>query len=78
MQHGVLFGPFFAGREHDAVDEAPDGRRRVAVPRMVRRLGEPRHPAPIDFRDVGVDVRKVGGNRLKPFVQLVLARLQLA
>ena len=44
VQHGVDHGPSLAQGEHDALDQAPyGGRRRVAVLRMVQRLGEPRH-----------------------------------
>ena len=42
----VHLGPFAVGGEHDALDQCPDGgRRRVAVPRMVQRLGKPRYLA---------------------------------
>ena len=79
VEHGVHLGPFLPGGEHDALDQAANGGlRHVVVLRMVQRLGDPRHLAPVDVRDVGMDVRKVSGRGGEPLVQYVLARCEFA
>ena len=70
--------PFPAGRQHDALDQSPDRRRRlVAVLRTVQRLGETRH-FPVDLGYVEMDVRKVDRGGGQALGKLGLAGLQLA
>ena len=61
MERGVQLAAFLSGDEHDALDQPPYGLRRlVAVARVGQRLGEPLHLAPVDVRDLRVDVGHVG------------------
>ena len=61
MERGVQLAALRAGSQHDALDQPPDGfRRLVAVAGVGQRLGEPLHLAAVDAGDVGMDVRDVG------------------
>ena len=61
MERGVHLAALRAGGEHDALDQPPDRLRRlVAVAGVGQRLGEPLDLAPVDVRDLRVDVGHVG------------------
>ena len=79
MNRGAHLAALRAGGEHDAFDQPPYGLRRlVAVARVGQRLGEPLHLAPVDVRDLQVDVGHVGRDGGEALVEFVPAALQLA
>ncbi|WP_234831977.1 hypothetical protein [Sphingobium yanoikuyae] len=77
MKHGVDLSTLIARRQNDALDESTQRVGRfLPLLRMRQRFRKPRNLAAVNFRDIRVDVRYVGGRRSESGADGIFLRLQ--
>ncbi len=78
-QRDLQVAPLFAGRQHDALDQPPDGGcRGVAFFGIAQGGSETRHLALVDAGNVRMNVRDLGGNRCQALLEFFLPGFHFA